>query len=145
MLDELLIGKNEMLWCSVCCEPYHSFCILPEDLPLSNIGKAPIKEYPTWCCRRCSLCKVCGLPSDSQIRLAELDKNSSEMSQKTFYSSDKDKKFNKDKLTKEEENPQEKLRKRLRCVSCGDAYHSDCIQPSQQKLIKAQGSEWVNN
>ena len=88
---------------------------------------------------------MCGLPSDSQIRLAELDKNSSEMSQKTFYSSDKDKKFNKDKLTKEEENPQEELRKRLRCVSCGDAYHSDCIQPSQQKLIKAQGSEWVNN
>ena len=98
-----------MLWCTVCCEPYHSFCLQAEDLPLKQNSSVP-EEHNDWICRRCALCKICGQPGES---LNNLNENESE-------------------------------RKRLKCRQCRCVFHSDCLQPSQQKLIDSQGDNWVS-
>lgn len=42
-----------MIYCQICCEPFHTFCLLP--------GERPEKENKeNWCCRRCKFCHVCG-------------------------------------------------------------------------------------
>uniref|UniRef100_A0A3B3VJD6 [histone H3]-lysine(4) N-methyltransferase n=1 Tax=Poecilia latipinna TaxID=48699 RepID=A0A3B3VJD6_9TELE len=46
-------GKHEMIFCQICCEPFHDFCLTPEERP-----KEEAKE--NWCCRRCKFCHVCG-------------------------------------------------------------------------------------
>eukprot|EP00064_Thunnus_orientalis_P013043 superscaffoldBa00002074_g13080 len=46
-------GRHEMIYCQICCEPFHSFCLSPEERP-----KEENKE--NWCCRRCKFCHVCG-------------------------------------------------------------------------------------
>ncbi|XP_029369696.1 histone-lysine N-methyltransferase 2B isoform X4 [Echeneis naucrates] len=51
-------GRHEMIFCQICCEPFHSFCLLPEERP-----KEENKE--NWCCRRCKFCHVCGRRSKS--------------------------------------------------------------------------------
>ncbi|KAM9824640.1 histone-lysine N-methyltransferase 2B-like [Neosynchiropus ocellatus] len=47
------LGQYEMIYCQICCEPFHSFCLSPEERPLEET-----KE--NWCCRRCKFCHVCG-------------------------------------------------------------------------------------
>ncbi|XP_061598304.1 histone-lysine N-methyltransferase 2B isoform X4 [Cololabis saira] len=51
-------GKHEMIFCQICCEPFHSFCLTPEECP-----REESKE--NWCCRRCKFCHVCGRRSKS--------------------------------------------------------------------------------
>ncbi|KAG7240990.1 hypothetical protein INR49_026168 [Caranx melampygus] len=51
-------GRHEMIFCQICCEPFHSFCLMPEERP-----KEENKE--NWCCRRCKFCHVCGRRSKS--------------------------------------------------------------------------------
>ncbi|CAK6949284.1 histone-lysine N-methyltransferase 2B isoform X2 [Scomber scombrus] len=46
-------GRHEMIYCQICCEPFHTFCLSPEERP-----KEENKE--NWCCRRCKFCHVCG-------------------------------------------------------------------------------------
>ncbi|MED6251287.1 hypothetical protein ATANTOWER_027286 [Ataeniobius toweri] len=46
-------GKYEMIFCQICCEPFHDFCLTPDERP-----KEDSKE--NWCCRRCRFCHVCG-------------------------------------------------------------------------------------
>ncbi|MEQ2231889.1 hypothetical protein ILYODFUR_005268 [Ilyodon furcidens] len=46
-------GKYEMIFCQICCEPFHDFCLTPDERP-----KEDSKE--NWCCRRCKFCHVCG-------------------------------------------------------------------------------------
>ncbi|XP_026155382.1 histone-lysine N-methyltransferase 2A isoform X2 [Mastacembelus armatus] len=46
-------GRYEMIFCQICCEPFHSFCLSLEERP-----QAEYKE--NWCCRRCKFCHVCG-------------------------------------------------------------------------------------
>ncbi|CAG10790.1 unnamed protein product, partial [Tetraodon nigroviridis] len=46
-------GRHEMIFCQICCEPFHSFCLLPEERPLKD-------NKENWCCRRCKFCHVCG-------------------------------------------------------------------------------------
>ncbi|KAM4725415.1 histone-lysine N-methyltransferase 2B isoform 2-T2 [Anableps anableps] len=46
-------GKHEMIFCQICCEPFHDFCLTPDERP-----KEESKE--NWCCRRCKFCHVCG-------------------------------------------------------------------------------------
>ncbi|XP_038135263.1 histone-lysine N-methyltransferase 2B-like [Cyprinodon tularosa] len=46
-------GKHEMIFCQICCEPFHNFCLTPDERP-----KEESKE--NWCCRRCKFCHVCG-------------------------------------------------------------------------------------
>nr|XP_046273400.1 histone-lysine N-methyltransferase 2B isoform X2 [Scatophagus argus] len=46
-------GRHEMIFCQICCEPFHSFCLSPEERPMEEYKK-------DWCCRRCKFCHVCG-------------------------------------------------------------------------------------
>ncbi|KAM4735496.1 histone-lysine N-methyltransferase 2B isoform 2-T2 [Anableps anableps] len=46
-------GQQEMLYCQVCCEPFHQFCLEPADRPSEE-------NKENWCCRRCKFCHVCG-------------------------------------------------------------------------------------
>uniref|UniRef100_A0A4W5PSE5 [histone H3]-lysine(4) N-methyltransferase n=1 Tax=Hucho hucho TaxID=62062 RepID=A0A4W5PSE5_9TELE len=46
-------GHHEMIYCQVCCEPFHSFCLWPEERPQEE-------NKENWCCRRCKFCHVCG-------------------------------------------------------------------------------------
>ena len=47
-------GQESMIYCLSCCEPFHTFCLQPEDLPqTSEIEKS-------WVCKRCSDCQICG-------------------------------------------------------------------------------------
>ena len=130
-----------MLWCAACCEPYHIYCLQPEDLPLSWKNDFSDKNLQDWICRRCSSCQICGLPGD--IESANNDKENID---ENIYLG---KKYNvgKKKIEKNEENSEANcdisVRRRLKCTQCETVFHSDCLQPSQQKLIKAQGSQWV--
>uniref|UniRef100_A0A671S9P9 [histone H3]-lysine(4) N-methyltransferase n=1 Tax=Sinocyclocheilus anshuiensis TaxID=1608454 RepID=A0A671S9P9_9TELE len=49
-------GQHDMIYCQMCCEPFHLFC-----LPLDDRPKKENKE--NWCCRRCKFCHVCGRKS----------------------------------------------------------------------------------
>ncbi|MBN3295615.1 KMT2B methyltransferase, partial [Amia calva] len=46
-------GQHEMVYCQVCCEPFHVFCLEPGERPLQE-------SKENWCCRRCKFCHVCG-------------------------------------------------------------------------------------
>ncbi|XP_030604889.1 histone-lysine N-methyltransferase 2B isoform X2 [Archocentrus centrarchus] len=46
-------GQHEMLYCQVCCEPFHKFCLEPAERPSEE-------NKENWCCRRCKFCHVCG-------------------------------------------------------------------------------------
>ncbi|XP_076610278.1 histone-lysine N-methyltransferase 2B isoform X2 [Chaetodon auriga] len=51
-------GRHEMIFCQICCEPFHSFCLSPEERPMKE-------NKENWCCRRCKFCHVCGRRSKS--------------------------------------------------------------------------------
>ena len=121
-----------MLWCAVCCEPYHPFCLQADDLPLTWNGNVQQKHTGDWICRRCTLCKVCGQPGDAINIEQEISLKDSTIS-KTGNLSNRE---SKSSITE---------RKRLKCMNCACVFHSDCLQPSQQKIITAQGSKWVRN
>lgn len=56
----------QMLYCQVCCEPFHQFCLEPEDRPSEE-------NKENWCCRRCKFCHVCGRKNKhSKVRPAIL-------------------------------------------------------------------------
>ncbi|XP_061122705.1 histone-lysine N-methyltransferase 2B isoform X3 [Syngnathus typhle] len=46
-------GRHEMIFCQICCEPFHNFCLSAEERPLAG-------NKENWCCRRCKFCHVCG-------------------------------------------------------------------------------------
>ncbi|XP_064470596.1 histone-lysine N-methyltransferase 2A-like isoform X2 [Ornithodoros turicata] len=54
-------GEEELLFCTVCCEPYHWFCLDPEEAQLCI-------EKENWCCPRCKTCIVCGHRSSQLLR-----------------------------------------------------------------------------
>ncbi|KAM9385684.1 LOW QUALITY PROTEIN: histone-lysine N-methyltransferase 2A [Pholidichthys leucotaenia] len=51
-------GQHEMIFCQICCEPFHSFCLSTEERPQEE-------NKENWCCRRCKFCHVCGRRSKS--------------------------------------------------------------------------------
>ncbi|KAM4630890.1 histone-lysine N-methyltransferase 2B [Polymixia lowei] len=51
-------GHHEMIYCQICCESFHNFCLLPEERPQEE-------NKENWCCRRCKFCHVCGRKSKS--------------------------------------------------------------------------------
>ncbi|XP_029433191.1 histone-lysine N-methyltransferase 2B [Rhinatrema bivittatum] len=59
-------GLHEMVYCQVCCEPFHMFC-LEED-------ERPLPEQVNWCCRRCKFCHVCGRKSKASKQLLECER-----------------------------------------------------------------------
>ncbi|XP_077162914.1 histone-lysine N-methyltransferase 2A isoform X2 [Paroedura picta] len=46
-------GHVELVYCQVCCEPFHKFCLEESERPLED-------QLENWCCRRCKFCHVCG-------------------------------------------------------------------------------------
>ena len=56
----------QMLYCRVCCEPFHQFCLEPEERPSED-------NKENWCCRRCKFCHVCGRKTKhSKVEAAHL-------------------------------------------------------------------------
>ncbi|KAL3060425.1 hypothetical protein OYC64_014887 [Pagothenia borchgrevinki] len=60
-------GQHEMLYCQVCCEPFHKFCLDPADRPSEE-------NKENWCCRRCKFCHVCGRKNKPTKPLLECDR-----------------------------------------------------------------------
>lgn len=48
-----LIFLLQFVYCQVCCEPFHKFCLEENERPLED-------QLENWCCRRCKFCHVCG-------------------------------------------------------------------------------------
>lgn len=44
---------SQFVFCQVCCEPFHLFCLGEKERPLKE-------QWENWCCRRCRFCQVCG-------------------------------------------------------------------------------------
>ncbi|KAM4651035.1 histone-lysine N-methyltransferase 2B [Discoglossus pictus] len=59
-------GNHEFLYCQVCCEPFHSFCLEESERPLPE-------QEETWCCRRCKFCNVCGRKGKTKKPLLECE------------------------------------------------------------------------
>ena len=115
----------------------------PDDLPLSW-GKIGGTDWQDWFCRRCSTCQVCGLAGDIERADASNDKKG-EDSDNVSESGDSGKEIKETKSGKMrvKEDISQPKRRRLKCKGCGMTFHSDCLQPSQQKMIKPQGAQWV--
>ncbi|KAL7393669.1 hypothetical protein ABVT39_014213 [Epinephelus coioides] len=60
-------GQHEMLYCQVCCEPFHQFCLEPADRPSEE-------NKENWCCRRCKFCHVCGRKNKHSKPLLECER-----------------------------------------------------------------------
>ncbi|KAH0631313.1 hypothetical protein JD844_005599, partial [Phrynosoma platyrhinos] len=46
-------GFHQLVFCQVCCDPFHIFCLEEDEQPLPE-------QEESWCCRRCKFCHVCG-------------------------------------------------------------------------------------
>uniref|UniRef100_A0AAV2IYU3 [histone H3]-lysine(4) N-methyltransferase n=1 Tax=Knipowitschia caucasica TaxID=637954 RepID=A0AAV2IYU3_KNICA len=46
-------GNVEFVYCQVCCEPFHLFCLGESERPHQE-------QFENWCCRRCRFCQACG-------------------------------------------------------------------------------------
>ncbi|KAI5087313.1 histone-lysine N-methyltransferase 2B isoform X3 [Silurus meridionalis] len=53
-------GHHNMIFCQMCCEPFHRFCLPADDRP-------PKENKQNWCCRRCKFCHVCGSKSKQPV------------------------------------------------------------------------------
>ncbi|XP_031440103.1 histone-lysine N-methyltransferase 2A isoform X3 [Clupea harengus] len=60
-------GNVEFVFCQVCCEPFHLFCLGESERPLED-------QLENWCCRRCRFCHICGHPHQNTKQLLECDK-----------------------------------------------------------------------
>ncbi|XP_039197696.1 histone-lysine N-methyltransferase 2A isoform X3 [Crotalus tigris] len=60
-------GNVEFVYCQVCCEPFHKFCLEVNERPLED-------QLENWCCRRCKFCHVCGRPHQASKQLLECNK-----------------------------------------------------------------------
>ncbi|XP_040183040.1 histone-lysine N-methyltransferase 2B [Rana temporaria] len=59
-------GHHEFLYCRVCCEPFHTFCLEESERPLPE-------QEDIWCCQRCKFCNVCGHKGKSKKPLLECE------------------------------------------------------------------------
>ncbi|XP_035536543.1 histone-lysine N-methyltransferase 2A isoform X2 [Morone saxatilis] len=61
-------GNVEFVFCQVCCEPFHLFCLGESERPLQE-------QFENWCCRRCRFCQACGHQHQkTKQQLLECDK-----------------------------------------------------------------------
>ncbi|XP_053125298.1 histone-lysine N-methyltransferase 2A isoform X2 [Hemicordylus capensis] len=60
-------GHLEFVYCQVCCEPFHKFCLEESERPLED-------QLENWCCRRCKFCHVCGRQHQATKQLLECNK-----------------------------------------------------------------------
>ncbi|KAM8927871.1 histone-lysine N-methyltransferase 2B [Pelodytes ibericus] len=59
-------GQHQFLYCQVCCEPFHSFCLEESERPRPE-------QEGSWCCRRCKFCNVCGRKGKAKKPLLECE------------------------------------------------------------------------
>ncbi|XP_071650473.1 histone-lysine N-methyltransferase trithorax isoform X1 [Temnothorax longispinosus] len=52
-------GKEPLIHCQCCCEPYHAFCLEPSEWNVC--------AQPNWCCPRCTICQSCHLRSGPKL------------------------------------------------------------------------------
>ena len=55
-----LFDLLQMVYCSVCCEPFHRFCLEDAQRPLKD-------SKENWACPRCLFCHVCGKQNNVSI------------------------------------------------------------------------------
>ncbi|XP_045148649.1 histone-lysine N-methyltransferase 2B [Echinops telfairi] len=60
-------GLHELVFCQVCCDPFHPFCLEEAERPLPQ-------HHDTWCCRRCKFCHVCGRKGRATKHLLECER-----------------------------------------------------------------------
>ncbi|KYO47462.1 histone-lysine N-methyltransferase 2B isoform B [Alligator mississippiensis] len=60
-------GFHELVFCQVCCDPFHVFCLEEDEQPLPE-------QHQAWCCRRCKACHVCGRRSRASKHLLECER-----------------------------------------------------------------------
>ncbi|XP_028678866.1 histone-lysine N-methyltransferase 2A [Erpetoichthys calabaricus] len=60
-------GQHEMIFCQVCCEPFHLFCLESHERPLDD-------NKENWCCQRCKFCHVCGRKNKHSKPLLECER-----------------------------------------------------------------------
>ncbi|XP_068180735.1 histone-lysine N-methyltransferase 2B [Antennarius striatus] len=60
-------GQHEMIYCQVCCEPFHLFCLESAERPSEE-------NKENWCCRRCKFCHVCGRRNKHSKPLLECER-----------------------------------------------------------------------
>lgn len=58
----------QMLYCQVCCEPFHRFCLDPSEHPLEE-------NKENWCCRHCKFCRICGLKNKESKVVCDASKH----------------------------------------------------------------------
>ncbi|KAM3921150.1 histone-lysine N-methyltransferase 2B isoform 2-T2 [Leptodactylus fuscus] len=59
-------GHHQFLYCQVCCEPFHTFCLEESERPLPE-------QEDGWCCQRCKFCNVCGRKGKAKKPLLECE------------------------------------------------------------------------
>lgn len=47
-----------MLYCNICCEPYHIYCLEDYERPKDNT------HLLNWICPACKFCELCGAQND---------------------------------------------------------------------------------
>ncbi|XP_041427295.1 histone-lysine N-methyltransferase 2A isoform X2 [Xenopus laevis] len=60
-------GHVEFVYCQVCCEPFHRFCLEEKERPSED-------QLENWCCRHCKFCHVCGRQQQATKQLLECNK-----------------------------------------------------------------------
>ncbi|XP_053547112.1 histone-lysine N-methyltransferase 2A [Bombina bombina] len=60
-------GRVEFVYCQVCCEPFHRFCLEERERPTED-------QLENWCCRNCKFCHVCGRQQQATKQLLECNK-----------------------------------------------------------------------
>ncbi|XP_072011778.1 histone-lysine N-methyltransferase 2A isoform X2 [Engystomops pustulosus] len=60
-------GNVEFVFCQVCCEPFHRFCLEEKERPSED-------QLENWCCRNCKFCHVCGRQQQVNKHLLECNK-----------------------------------------------------------------------
>lgn len=62
-------GQDPLLFCCLCCEPYHTFCL--EQIP-QNINVYD-KCYD-WVCPKCTVCSACGETDKQKFKCQKCNK-----------------------------------------------------------------------
>ncbi|XP_053122966.1 histone-lysine N-methyltransferase 2B isoform X2 [Hemicordylus capensis] len=60
-------GFHQFVFCQVCCDPFHVFCLEEDEQPLPE-------QEESWCCRRCKFCHVCGRKNKASKHLLECER-----------------------------------------------------------------------
>ncbi|XP_063168426.1 histone-lysine N-methyltransferase 2B isoform X1 [Candoia aspera] len=60
-------GFHQLVYCQVCCDPFHVFCLEEDEQPLPE-------QEESWCCRRCKFCYVCDRKNKASKQLLECER-----------------------------------------------------------------------